>query len=70
MRNWTGKILPRVGAIRWATAVEVTKVHCQSVMPLTRADVSSLPITGLLRMISWIICARSANGSPAVYRGA
>src|SRR5580704_17541721 len=44
---------------------EPTNVHCQCVLPLTRADVSSLAITVLLRTVSWMVCAHSANGSAA-----
>jgi hypothetical protein len=35
--------------------------HCQYVFPFTRAEISSLAITGLLRTVSWMASALTVS---------
>ena len=55
----------RVSAITWQIAVEASSTHCHQVLPLTRAEVSSEPTTGLSRTAAAIGAAAASNGTSA-----
>src|SRR3954453_17160214 len=53
----------RVSAMTWQIAVELSSTHCHQLLPPTRAEVSSEPMTGLARTASAIVAAAATNGA-------